>query len=60
MRGRIALIVVISAMVALIVLSSGSALGQGLPIEAHIPDGPTEGHPTICHAKGGDIESYAC
>ena len=59
MRRRIALIVVISAMVALIVLSSGTALGQGYPIEAHIPPS-TEGHPTICHAKGGDIESYAC
>ncbi len=59
MRGRIALIAVISVMVALIVLSSGTALGQGLPIEAHIPPA-TEGHPTICHAKGGDIESYAC
>ncbi len=62
MRRRIALIVAISAMVALIVLSSGTALGQGLPIEAHIPSapGPTEAHPTICHAKGGAIESYAC
>jgi hypothetical protein len=56
---RIALIIAMSAMVALIVLSSGTALGQGLPIEAHIPPG-TEGHPTICHAKGGGIESYAC
>ena len=56
------LIVAISAMVALIVLSAGTALGQGLPVEAHIPSppGPTEAHPTICHAKSGDIESYAC
>jgi hypothetical protein len=49
MRRRIALIVAISAMVVLIVLSSGTALGQGLPIEAHIPPAPTEAHPTICH-----------
>ena len=44
------------------VMAVTAAIAQELLPEAHIPGppGPTEAHPSICHAKAGEIESFAC
>ncbi len=59
---RIALILAIGAMIAVMAVTAAAAVAQELLPEAHIsgPPGPTEAHPSICHAKAGEIESFAC
>ena len=59
---RIALILAIGAMIAVMAVTSAAAIAQELLPESHIPSepGPTEAHPSICHAKAGPIEAFAC
>lgn len=42
--------------------AAAAAIAQELLPEAHIPGAPdpTEAHPSICHAKAGEIGSFAC
>ncbi len=59
---RIGLIFAMVAVVVVMATTGATAMAQELLPEANIPGepGPTEAHPSICHAESGGIESLAC
>lgn len=62
MLRRIGLIFATVVMVAVMAATGAAAIAQELLPEANISSepGPTEAHPSICHAESGGIESFAC